>query len=181
MKYKLFNVFPLLLLLLIAVLLGCAPAQVMEKYDWTGSSVRGLDVDSVPGYPPLQDEDFLPYNIEVPWFFVEPARAEVEPYREEQGGYLAYDKEEPGIPKVRIAPGYRVQLYSGSSREIARVKRTELKVRYQYEVYLIYEAPFYKVRIGDFWSRDDALRFSRVLRKEGFRESWVVKSPVILK
>ena len=55
---------------------------------------------------------------------------------------------------------------------------TCLTAFYNEVVYLIFESPQYKVRIGDFTDREEAIRFCNLLRKESYPDAWVVKSNV---
>ena len=53
--------------------------------------------------------------------------------------------------------GYRVQAYSGATREEAeRVKRRLEQIYPRYPVYFFYDSPYFKVRIGDFRNRLEA-------------------------
>jgi hypothetical protein len=53
--------------------------------------------------------------------------------------------------------GYRVQAYSGATREDAeRVKRRLEQIYPKIPVYFFYDSPYFKVRIGDFRNRLDA-------------------------
>ncbi|MDZ4666517.1 MAG: SPOR domain-containing protein [bacterium] len=47
--------------------------------------------------------------------------------------------------------GYRIQLFSGSERNNAHALRGRFKVEFpNVEVYLIYQQPYFKLRVGDF-------------------------------
>jgi hypothetical protein len=57
-------------------------------------------------------------------------------------------------------PGYRVQIYFGSSRQKASEIKLEFGVRYpDIPAYLTYQQPNYKVRVGDYRSRFEARKF----------------------
>lgn len=65
-----------------------------------------------------------------------------------------------------ISKGYRVQIYSGSDREAAKAVKVSFMKRFPaIRSYISYEAPYYKIRVGDFKSRKDALELSRHLSK----------------
>ena len=58
---------------------------------------------------------------------------------------------------TRNQPGFRVQIISTNKRTEANdVKAKVMQLYPQYRTYLDYAAPYFKVRIGDFKSRDDA-------------------------
>jgi len=47
-------------------------------------------------------------------------------------------------------------------------------------VYVEFEPPFYRVRVGDFQTRKEAESFVKVLQDLGFRGSfWVMKRPAV--
>jgi hypothetical protein len=65
------------------------------------------------------------------------------------------------------ADGFRVQVYSGAQRETAakiRYDAGEL-VRGEHTVYSFYDRPYFKVRVGDFLTKDDADRVCKELRQ----------------
>lgn len=54
-------------------------------------------------------------------------------------------------------PGFRVQVLTTTQRALADSVRLSILEEYPtLPVYLLYEAPTYKVRVGDFWDRRDA-------------------------
>jgi len=61
------------------------------------------------------------------------------------------------VKTVYTGRGFRVQIYNGPSREKAIAAKTEFMRRYPgVRTYLIYVAPGFRVKIGDFRSRSDA-------------------------
>jgi len=69
---------------------------------------------------------------------------------------------------------YRVQIATtklfGEARKAARIAR-EIFDR---PVFVDYEVPYYKIRVGNFNSRDDAERYRRQVRGAGYGNAWVV-------
>lgn len=64
------------------------------------------------------------------------------------------------------ARGYRVQLFNGQDREQAnRVKNQFISVFPEIPRYLIFVEPTYRVRVGDFYTKDDAENFLRDVKK----------------
>lgn len=61
---------------------------------------------------------------------------------------------EDNILKNREHPevqGYRVQIFFGSDRKSANEARTKFLSRYpEVEAYLVYQQPYFKVRVGDY-------------------------------
>ena len=56
--------------------------------------------------------------------------------------------------------GYRVQLFSGTERINANNLRNKFKIDYpEVPIYLIYQQPYYKLRVGDFRNKIEAQQF----------------------
>ncbi|TLX77462.1 SPOR domain-containing protein [Labilibacter sediminis] len=66
--------------------------------------------------------------------------------------------------------GFRIQLYLGSSNnaknEATEVKKKLLSLFSDEKIYVMYEAPFWRVQVGDFRSKNEALELYRSLKKE---------------
>jgi hypothetical protein len=52
--------------------------------------------------------------------------------------------------------GYRIQVYAGTDRASAQKIKNEMSARYSVTTYMIYDAPYFKVRVGDFRNRIEA-------------------------
>ena len=87
------------------------------------------------------------------------------------------------VPKGNA--GYRVQICFTESLQEAQHwhNRIEAEIRQKhYMVYTIFEAPYYKVRVGDFLLQDDAYLVQTWLRNAlGYSDAWVVPSKVVIK
>lgn len=62
--------------------------------------------------------------------------------------------------EVQIS-GYRVQVYSSNRQQVAKVEALEIEKRIkdadlQLPIYVQYNPPFWKVRVGDFRTQDEA-------------------------
>jgi len=70
--------------------------------------------------------------------------------------------------KAKGFPGYRVQVYFGSgsdAKSIANKVRSELNNQFpDMGSYLLYEAPYFKVRIGDFRNRNEAYKAFKLIQ-----------------
>ena len=76
-------------------------------------------------------------------------------------------------------PGFRVQVLASRDPEHARVFAEELRSSVSEKVYVEYLAPYYKVRIGDCATRNDAGRLLRRVREAGFSEAWIAETLVV--
>ena len=62
--------------------------------------------------------------------------------------------------------GYRIQLFSGSERNNANALRTKFRLEYPEEtVYLVYQQPYFKLRVGDYRTLIDAQQMLMKLQK----------------
>ena len=80
---------------------------------------------------------------------------------------------------IGTTDGYRVQVLSTDDIDEANRVRAEVYEKTtRKEVYVIFEPPFYKVKVGDFTSKTEAedLRFK--LNQLGYTESKVVQETV---
>lgn len=64
------------------------------------------------------------------------------------------------------ALGFRVQIFSGLSRDDAYSEQTKFKTRYpNVRTYISYTQPNYRVRVGDFRTKLEAQKFLNELKK----------------
>ncbi len=65
-----------------------------------------------------------------------------------------------------VTKGYRIQIYSGPDRQVAKATKISFMKRFpSIRSYISYEVPYYKVKVGDFKSRQEALELYRYLGK----------------
>ncbi|MCJ7507334.1 MAG: SPOR domain-containing protein [candidate division Zixibacteria bacterium] len=109
--------------------------------------------------------------------------------REYQGKSEA--SEEEGESQVYVKPDssreseeqyktvYRVQVYvSKTPGEAASFADSIKSIVDSEKVYIEYQSPYYRVRIGNFSGFDEAEVLMDKLKKMGFRDAWVVKTRV---
>ncbi len=81
-----------------------------------------------------------------------------------------------------LVPGWRVQVCALADESAARrlqQRAEDVFEKYQsFKVYLAYDSPYYKVRIGDFTSRTEADRLKTIAIQKGFPDAWVVRTNV---
>jgi len=81
-------------------------------------------------------------------------------------------------PANTTEEGYRVQVLSTLDHESAADLRTKLHPQFDDEVYVIFDPPNYKVRVGNFRSRFDAEVAQLRLQKMGYATAWIIRSEV---
>lgn len=80
----------------------------------------------------------------------------------------------------RTMPGYRIQIYFGNDRTKANEVKTDfLQLFPNTGTYLIYQQPNFKIRVGDFKSRLDAMKFFKEIQSL-YSTAFIVKDEVKL-
>lgn len=83
-------------------------------------------------------------------------------------------------PDTLVVQGYRVQIYFSNDRKKAyaiRDKVIRLHPEYSQEVYVVYQSPNYKVRVGNFIKESDAKSLEKLLSKN-FENVFLVRDKV---
>ena len=74
--------------------------------------------------------------------------------------------------------GFRVQIFATQDRNKADQLQEELALKFDEKIYIIFEAPNYKLRIGDFLDRDDAEILRMRLVSSDYPSSWIVRTRI---
>ncbi len=85
------------------------------------------------------------------------------------------------IPINELVDGFRIQLISTKDLESATKAKLIAEEQFsdlQINFYLEFDSPYYKVRVGDFKTRDDAESIREVIRSRGYPKAWIVKTKV---
>tara|TARA_Y100001970_G_scaffold195832_1_gene238061 strand:+ start:518 stop:940 length:423 start_codon:yes stop_codon:yes gene_type:complete len=77
-----------------------------------------------------------------------------------------------------IIEGFRVQVLATRDRFNAEKLQLELEQIFQHKIYVIFEAPNYKVRIGNFIDRQKAEAFRIELAKKGYSSAWIIRTKI---
>ena len=90
----------------------------------------------------------------------------VQVYADPQLKQLVKPTEVPPGEEVKL-PGFRVQIYSGNDRDKATQIRNQVTQQYPNQVaYLTYEAPYFKIRVGDFRNRLESQKMLNELESQ---------------
>ncbi len=82
---------------------------------------------------------------------------------------------------IENLPGYRIQIYNGNSRDKMNEIQQKFKKNYpEIETYLVYQAPYFKLRAGDFIERIEANKFLVTIRKD-YPSAFLVTEEVKIK
>ena len=75
--------------------------------------------------------------------------------------------------------GYRLQVYSTTSVDDASNRREYFRsVLDSMQIDLVYSAPYYKLRLGNFRDRADAESFKTELQSRGINDAWIVRDHI---
>jgi len=74
--------------------------------------------------------------------------------------------------------GFRVQILAASDAAAAEQARADVESRLGLRAYVRFEAPYYKVRVGNCITNDDCQRLQDQLRTAGFATLWVVPETI---
>jgi hypothetical protein len=90
------------------------------------------------------------------------------------------------IPKDSLAveeevmQGFRIQVFSSSGVDEATLKKNVVMEKFIGDsVYVVYDAPVYKVRVGDFVNRYEANQRLPEFMEKGYRDAWIVPDRVV--
>jgi len=124
------------------------------------------------------DESFDPLTLDDEDITFEPIH-ETKP---QPAGTIVLPEEQDSMEvENKLTDGYRIQLLSTKSleaatesKQIAMEQFEELGVNF----YLEFDSPYYKVRMGDYLTREEAERDREIVRSRGYPKAWIVPSRV---
>ncbi len=78
--------------------------------------------------------------------------------------------------------GYRIQIFAtGNIDEANAMRLTTIQRVTEDSVYIVYDPPVYKVRVGDFRTRAEASQKLGGLGSIGFADAWVVSDRILIR
>lgn len=80
--------------------------------------------------------------------------------------------------QVSTKEGYRLQLFESSTVDEAKKVMAKYGKSLKDTLYLVFDAPLYKVHYGDFVTKDQVEDVKIKLRKKGFKNIWIVRSRI---
>jgi hypothetical protein len=165
----------IILLTVITLLIGCS-ASTGSRYETKKET--GKENETEVTKDAAEDFDITPYqteiDIEAPPIATDKLPPDV---------WYGYEDSASDIERkiVGTTDGYRVQVLSTDDIDEANRIRTEIYEKIsRKEVYVIFEPPFYKVKVGDFTTKSEADNLRFKLNQLGYSESKVVQETVNL-
>jgi hypothetical protein len=84
------------------------------------------------------------------------------------------------IVQEEVVQGYRIQIFSSSNvDETTLMKNLAVEKFVGDSIYVVYDAPVYKVRIGDFINRYEANQRLPEFVEKGYRDAWIVPDRIV--
>ncbi len=79
-----------------------------------------------------------------------------------------------------MTQGFRIQIFSSSSIDEATQARTNALVQFPSDsIYIVYDPPVYKVRVGDFITRYEADQRMPAFVEKGYKDAWIVPDRIV--
>ena len=80
--------------------------------------------------------------------------------------------------RANTRSGYRIQVFETSSSEKANSVFRKFKKKMVDSLYVIFDAPLYKIQYGNFSKKYEAENVKKKLRQKGFKNIWIVRSRI---
>jgi hypothetical protein len=79
-----------------------------------------------------------------------------------------------------VVQGFRIQVFSSSGVDEAALMKDVVIEKFSSDsVYVVYDAPVYKIRVGDFLNRYEANQRLPEFIEKGYRDAWIVPDRII--
>ena len=82
--------------------------------------------------------------------------------------------------EINLVKGYRVQIVISQNEEELKNLQNEIEKSIDEKIYIIFELPNYKLRVGNFLNRKEAENFQNTIVRRGYRTAWVVPTMIEL-
>ena len=159
----------ILLASIIVLLSSCGPSQKIVK-----------KAPAEQAQTSQYDERFDPLSLNDDDIVIEAGnKKETKQVRED---VLNRDADKENLIEQEV-DGWRVQIFVSNNFESATVKQEQAKSQFKeehYNVYLIFETPYYKIRVGDFVNRQEAEELRDKAREMGYKQAFLVPSKVMV-
>ena len=141
------------------ILAICLPTWIVAQEVWGEDSVPMIEIDTM-----MDADTILVDSAKVILIMDEMANARV--YQDSAVIRMMEDKRVGRIRGEQIVDGFRVQVYASNKQQIAKNEALMLQQRIEsvlsVPVYALSEPPFWKVRLGNFKTREDANAYKEV-------------------
>jgi hypothetical protein len=84
------------------------------------------------------------------------------------------------VMQEEAVQGFRIQVFSSSGVDEANLVRSLVQEKFSKDsVYVEYDAPVYKIRVGDFINRYEANQRLPEFIEKGYRDAWIVPDRIV--
>lgn len=150
-----------LIVLFVVILSGCSTS----KFGW--ETEPGTDKPASENKEGFV-EDFDPLSLNEEDVKVTPNPAEVKTPQ------VSVPEESSEVPESEMVSGYRVQLIAAVNKDNASEVQRRALFKFDQRVDVIFNAPNYKVLVGEFIDLKDARNFADEAKRQGFPDAWPV-------
>lgn len=176
-KRNIYRIIPIVLVLLIG---GCQSKRTATEEETRKPATSGVDQR---GFDPLElpeDREIVPIE--------HPRAGEISGHaafvetesREADTVYGGQDESTPAIDSLNNQ-AYRIQLLTSKVYGEASNARRVAEEIFDRPVFMDYEVPYFKVRVGSFGEREDAEEYLMRAKSAGYSDAWVVMVNVRVK
>jgi len=166
------------------LIFGCATGSVDKTVEPATESERGIPeqpgsrdepsaMDQAEPEEVYDIEDELPENRELK----ETEKIEEKISTQKKDSVLVEEIEGAPVAERTHGLGYRVQIFASGDLEKAREIKSKAQQKTSMKVYIEYENQMYKVRIGDFDTRDEAAAMRQRL-KSFYPDCWITETTI---
>ena len=135
------------------ILAICLPTRMMAQEIWTEDTVPAMEMDTL-----IDADTTLVDSAKV--VLIMDAMANARVYQDSAVIRMMEDKRTGRVRGEQIVDGFRVQVYASNRQQVAKNEALMLQQRItsalSVPVYALSEPPFWKVRLGNFKTREDA-------------------------
>lgn len=126
--------------------------------------------EEVVAPPPIEEEPIMPLAV------VEEAPAVVseQPYVPP----VVTPTPPPPSPAPATILGFRIQLFASSTEKNASRVADDTRASFTQNVYIQHVPPYYKVRVGDFLTKEEALVVKQQAMQMGYRGAFIVETMI---
>ena len=159
--------YPLFLILLFLLLGGCSSTMKM-----TGKK----STEKYQERPGVINENFDPMKLDREEIQIQ--KTKNTEARSDNIDKLLQQSDRSGEQAGEVV-GYRVQICAVSDEQQAREIQREAILNFIDEnIYLKYDPPYYKVRIGDCMTKQEAEQLQKLAISRGFNDAWMVRTKI---
>lgn len=154
---------------LVAFLLACSSSQ------------RSTD-DAPRRQQPVKDGEKAPLEVFESSFRPSRYDEDVEAVEQRLGGRAEQPNERRDSVKVEeeVLQGFRIQIFASPRIDEATLaKQTAAQLITTDSLYIVFDPPVYKVRVGDYPTRHEANRALASIVQKGYPDAWIVTDRII--